>query len=203
MSFSELIFIIFALCFDSFAISVSYGISDIRILMSSVAIIGIVSGAVLAFSFAVASPLGEIISQEVCHKIGASLILILAGISLAKSAIDSAVRKNIRPKSKLLCMYINETLADTDKSKTLTVKEALLLAPALSSDGLAIGICTGPSMCMKSKIIAVILAVMMSVFLVSIGQIVGRKMFLKLGKKVELNCFQGIILLVLGLCMLV
>ena len=91
-------------------------------------------------------------------------------------------------------VYADETIADFDNSKVLTIKESLYLASALSFDSIAVGF--GDSLGSSEYLNSVILCFVIGVVAVSLGQIIGKKLVEK--SNLNLSWLSGIILMILA-----
>ena len=94
----------------------------------------------------------------------------------------------------VLEIYANETKADYDKSKTLTLKEAVYLAVALSLDSLAVGF--GSSLVSINHLQVIILSFVIGTCCLFVGVLIGKKFI----EKVDLNLswLSGLMLIVLA-----
>lgn len=145
------IILVIALSIDSFLASLAYGVASIRIPFRSAIVVSSVGVLFLGISLYAASLLQQVIPPEVCSTIS-FLIFFLIGIStIFQEAIKQFLRNCKRRKltfeysgiSFVLDVYLDETKADMDHSKQLSMKEALYLAVALSIDSLVSGFALG------------------------------------------------------------
>lgn len=142
--------LIFALCMDSFLVSLAYGIKNIHIPMRSIWIITGVETAVLGISFYGASKFCTIVNPNLCRYISTTIFLIIGMVTTFQNTIKQFI-KNHKRRIKIslheilivLDIIVDETKADIDHSKELSMKEASYLAFALSFDSLISGFAYG------------------------------------------------------------
>ncbi len=91
-------------------------------------------------------------------------------------------------------IYIDETRADFDNSKTINLKEALYLAIALSIDSIAIGFGTGIGNINYFTVI--LLSLMWNIIAYGGGLLLGRKFVEK--TNINLSWLSGILLIILA-----
>lgn len=145
--------LVIALSVDSFLASLAYGAERIKIPIKSALLISLIGVAFLSISLYTASFIQQFIPEDICSKI-AFIIFFLIGISaLFQGTIKSFLKTCERKKLEFSCkgisfvldVYLDETNADMDNSKLLSLKEALYLAVALSIDSLVSGFALGIS----------------------------------------------------------
>lgn len=128
-------------CLDLFFTAVAYGVSGIRIPLRAACIL---SGTGAIFFFAameLAKWSGRILPTSFCKIAGIILLAAMGGAMLLKSLVEPT-RKNTAPPN-LRTVYFDAETADADCSRSLSAREALLLAVALSVDSLAVGVGIG------------------------------------------------------------
>ncbi|GAB2722672.1 sporulation membrane protein YtaF [Paenibacillus thermoaerophilus] len=150
-----------AVSLDGFGAGVTYGLRKIRVPWLSVAIIAVCSGAVIALSMAVGRQLEAAIDPRWAKVLGAWILIGIGCWALVQFLLrgnkETAEAASLRPedadiqetcvfhwewKSVGLVIRILRTpsLADMDRSGTITSGEALWLGLALSLDALGAGI---------------------------------------------------------------
>ncbi|SEV96171.1 sporulation membrane protein YtaF [[Clostridium] fimetarium] len=145
----EAVLIAIALSTDAFIASFAYGSNKIKIPFSSMQVISLICTGILGISLLLGTFLKPYLPGDLL-KIGAfSILFILGIIKLMDNIINSIIHKHaiIDKQIKFSFLNINFILniyadpkeADLDESKTLSPKEALSLAVALSLDSLAAG----------------------------------------------------------------
>src|SRR5699024_6737549 len=182
----------------------AYGTNGIRIPFESIIIIDLVCAFFLSISLFLGNFLGKILPQNITIIIS-FLILISIGIYyLFESFIKNYLKKK-KNKNKLklklfnisfiIEIYIDETKADIDNSKTLNSKEALYLALALSLDSVAIGF--GSGLININFIYIIFLSLIMDLIAIWSGLLLGRIFVEK--SKLDLSWLAGVILIVLAI----
>ena len=137
-----------AVCMDTFFAAMGCSISGIRIPKRCAALISVIGSAFLGVSLLGGQVLASLLPESVCRYGGAAILCVLGGVQLAKEGLKALFRsKKPHIKRKALGLVIeicfDETLADTDGSKTLSVREAVTFAAALSLDSLVSGLGAG------------------------------------------------------------
>lgn len=187
----EALLLTLAISLDAFASGFAYGANKIRIPLRSILLITIIGSTFLGISLFFGAGIGQFVSPVVATVIS-SVILITLGLS----KIFGGLIKNIISKRKntLLKVCAEPTSADLDKSKMLSIKEAALLAVALSLDALAVGVGAGiTSLSLEFYLIVIGLSLAMDVILMSLGVLLGTKVAKK--TKVNLSWVGGLILI--------
>lgn len=146
------IFLALVVSLDIFLAAATYSTSKIRIPPVSALIISLIGSAVLWAALQFSGLLSRFIPPEICET-GALIILTAIGIcSVFRSLIRSLIRRlsssgevSLKMSSLGLgiSIYLDDTAADIDNSKTLSPKEAAALALASSLDSAAVGISCG------------------------------------------------------------
>ena len=135
---------------DAFAASFAYGSQKIKVPILSALIINLLCTAIIALSFLIGSALVGLIPDWLASGM-AFLILFMIGIiklfdSITKSIIrkhtqfDKEIKLSVFNFKLVLHLYADPEVADIDISKSLSAKEAVVLAVSLSLDGLAVGL---------------------------------------------------------------
>ena len=111
-----------------------------------------------------------------------------------KRHLDKPLKFKLFDINFVLQVYADETIADYDKSKILSPKEAFYLSIALSFDSLAVGF--GSSLGGVSFIQTIVLCFILGIICISIGHIIGNKIVEK--TNTDLSWISGIILIILA-----
>ena len=143
--------LVIALSLDSFLASLAYGGEHIRIPWKSAVLISSIGVLFLSFSLYTAAFIQQFIPPYICRMISFAIFFMIGLSSLFQGTIKSFLGTYKRKKlsfeysgiSFVLDIYLDETKADADNSKLLSLKEALYLAVALSIDSLASGFALG------------------------------------------------------------
>lgn len=181
IKFLESIVLVASLTTDAFGAGLSYGAGSIKIPKSSVIIISFLCSLMLGVSLFLGDVFSQIIPE---HTTKYLCFFILFFLGLTK-LFDLLLKKYINQKSKIkfhfsvfnlkfiLTVYADAKLADADNSKTLSTKEAVALAIALSIDGLAVGF--GASLYNSSILTPIVTSLIMTAFALILGEFVGKK----------------------------
>ena len=160
-------------CLDSCSVGLTYGLRSVRIPLRSIIIIGMCSAAVMLVSMGIGHMIAKVFSPVIATRIGG---LVLIGIGFGYYINFFEVRKE-EPKQEekvwkleiaslglVIQILRKPTVADFDKSGTISAGEALLLGIALSVDSFGAGI--GASLLgYAPAMMAILVAVMSSLFL--------------------------------------
>lgn len=137
---------------DTYLAAAAYSGSGIRIPIFSSAIISFICAAVLGICIALSDFLSGFIDAEICRKIGIVVLILIGCITIAKSLVRSLARHiadsgelslRMRGTPLIIKLYLDDTAADIDNSKILSVAEAALFAFAGSFDSAAVGLSSG------------------------------------------------------------
>lgn len=141
--------LVLSICIDTFVASVSYGVDKIKIPFKSVVLINFVCSLFLGFSLLVGYIFKDLLSPDFASFLSFVLLLSLGVYRIFESFFKSYFNKFSKIKKPIsfklfdfhfvLEVYANEVKADFDNSKTLSLKESIYLASALSFDSLAVG----------------------------------------------------------------
>lgn len=203
----EILLIVLVLSLDAFVASVAYGTNRIRIPFTSIIIINVVCTSFLTFSLFFGSLFRKVFPQNTATIISFIILFTLGVYYLFESLIKRYLENKSKQKIKLklfniwfiVDIYIDETKADLDDSKSLSSKEALYLAIALSLDSLAVGF--GSALCHVDFPLVVFLSLFFGIFAIWVGLLIGEKFNEKL--KLNLSWLTGVILIVLAVLKLV
>lgn len=149
---SQEIFLAVIVSIDTYLAAAAYCNSGIRIPPVSSAVISLICAAVLAVSIRFSGFLGNYIPPDVCRICGLSIIIFIGVLTIVKSLVRSLVRRiskvgevslKMKGSPLILKLYLDDTAADMDNSKTLSAGEAAALALASSFDSAATGLSSG------------------------------------------------------------
>ncbi|MFQ9872612.1 MAG: manganese efflux pump [Oscillospiraceae bacterium] len=190
---------------DCFLASFAYGSSKIKIPFPCILVISLVGSGALFASLCASRLISTWIPPSVCRYLSFFLLLFLGISSLFQNGIKDYLRRRSQPQGQMtfhmgelrfiLNVYLDETQADRDNSKTLNLPESLYLALALSVDSLAIGLSIGfsPTNLLETLLFALaghIAAVLAGLFL-------GRRFSSRLN--LQISWLSGAVLIVLAL----
>jgi putative sporulation protein YtaF len=122
--------------------------SGIRIPKRCALLISVIGSLFLGLSLLGGQVLAVLLPEVFCRYAGAAVLCLTGGIQLAKEGLRALFRSkkpHIRQKALGLVIEIcfDETLADADGSKVLSIREAVSFAAALSLDSLVSGLGAG------------------------------------------------------------
>lgn len=195
--------LVLAMCTDSFFAALSYGVGKIKIPAVSAVIICLVGTAVLTFSMLISGVPEEFISPVACRIAGSIILGVVGVISFCQSSLKSLLRKRQRGGKVsfslfnigfVVNVFLDETAADADRSKTLSPKESLTLAVALSADSLAGGF--GAGLSGTDITTTAILSFALGILSITAGGRLGQSLS---RKAPDLSWISGIFLIILSL----
>ena len=119
-------------CLDLFFTAIAYGISGIRIPVRAACILsGTGAGCFLA-AIELAKWSGLFLPASFCKLAGVVLLAAMGGAMLLKSFVEPA--DSSEKSANFRTVYFDAACADADHSRSLSAREAFLLAAALSVD---------------------------------------------------------------------
>ncbi|MDH2879505.1 sporulation membrane protein YtaF [Bacillus cytotoxicus] len=202
----SLILLAFTLSLDSCSVGLTYGLRNVRIPLRSIIIIGICSAAVMLVSMGIGNMIAKVFSPMIATRIG-GFVLVGIGAWVLYQFFRGDKKEEIKQEEKVWKLEIaslglviqilrKPTVADFDRSGTISAGEALLLGIALSVDSFGAGI--GASLLGYAPVMmAMLVAVMSSLFL-----FIGMQMGTMLSSMRWLQRFTflpGVLLIIIGL----
>lgn len=142
------ILLVFALSLDGFLAALAYGARKIKMSIPVAFLISGIGTLFLGISFFASTFITTWIPLWACSLVSFLIFFLLGLSALFKGAIKTFLKNRRNRKVSFACsgfsfvldVYMDETKADADFSKDLSVKEAMYLAIALSIDSLASGV---------------------------------------------------------------
>ena len=137
-----------AVCVDTFFAAMGCSMSGITIPKRCALLISAIGSLFLGMSLTAAQLLETFLPPALCRYGGAAVLCIIGGIQIMKQALTALFRRR-KPHIRrtflglVIDICFDETLADADHSKTLSLREAGTFAAALSLDSLASGLGAG------------------------------------------------------------
>lgn len=183
-----ILFLVIAVNMDSFFSGIIYGIKKIKVPIICRAIIAILTFIFSYLSFNIILGFKNLISIQIAKYIGA-LILICMGLVI----IINTVKQKL--KNKEIELF---EIADYDRSKSISITEAIFLTFALSIDSLSMNFASALNG-ITSIYLPIFTAIFQFVFF-SVGILIGKKVN-KLLNKFDLflfNILPGIIFIIIG-----
>lgn len=200
----QAIMITTALSMDCLVSGFAYGINKIKMPFLSVMIINLVCSAVLGISLFLGSIIGKYVPQIITLVLCVTILIVMGLIKILDSVVKSQVKKKKGIDKEIKFSFFNLKFiinilaspedADIDKSKSLSPKEALVLAIALSLDGLAVGLGTGLiSQSTISYIVIIAFSLITGTFFLILGRLIGKKIAQK--TSLNLSWISGVLLI--------
>lgn len=202
----SLILLAFTLSLDSCSVGLTYGLRSVRIPLKSILIIGMCSAAVMLVSMGIGHMIAKVFSPVIATRIG-GVVLVAIGAWVLYQFFRSDKKDEPQQEEKVWKLEIaslglviqilrKPTVADFDKSGTISGGEALLLGIALSVDSFGAGI--GASLLgYTPAMMAVLVAVMSSLFLfigMRLGAVLSNMRWLQ-----KFTFLPGILLIIIGI----
>lgn len=176
------LFLAFIVSIDTYLAAAAYCNSGIRIPILSAAVINLLSGAVLFISLRLSGILHEFVSADFFHTLSVGILTFIGAVTIFKSLIRSLsahlsekgdISLKMGKSPIVLKLYLDETAADFDNSKSLSAVEAAALALASSFDSAAIGLSSG--FAVSSPLSASVCAVFCGFIAILLGNLTGKK----------------------------
>lgn len=179
----EEIFLAVIVSLDTYLASATYCNSGIRIPLPSMIVISFISAFMLGISLEFSDFIGNFVPESIFHICGTAIISVIGIMTIFRSILRS-ITGHISRKGEVsvrsgkygivIRLYLDETIADFDNSKILSVAEAAALAFASSFDSIATGISCGFSEI--NPVIAFIFTLIAGIFSIILGCVTGKKL---------------------------
>lgn len=202
----EILLLVIALSIDAFVASLAYGADRIKIPMRSALALSTVSTLILLISMACGSLISAFLPPYVTTVLCFGLLFLLGISRFCEGLIKDVLKKHANHVEGItfkfwdfhfiLDIYMDNTKADQDHSKELSVKEALSLGIVLSLDGIAAGF--GSGLVEVHYIETLIFALIVGVVAIILGSRIGEH--IANTTKWQISWLSGIVLIVLA-CM--
>lgn len=191
----KIILLTAAVCTDGFAAAVGIGAAGIKVPVRSAVIISFTGALFLSCSAAFADLIGQFIPERVCEAVSFVLLMLLGLFNLFQGYFKRLAERLKRggKTSNPAVLFFDGTAADTDGSKSISPREAVALAAALSADSLVTGVSAG----LDSLNVPLLAAVSFAAGLLSIslGWRLGRKIASSLNINLGWLCGAALIVL--------
>lgn len=194
-----------AVSVDVFAAGFSYGADGIKIPRPSVAVILLTNIGFTIISVLLGSCLTDYLPISAVKYVSCAILGIMGAVKLSDGIIKArfkdcpALKKDVSFSvlsiKLIFSVYINPKTADTDSSKLLSPKEAIILAISIAADSIPIGINLG--LMHFSLIAVIILAIIINEIAIRTGNFIGKKASEKLMP--NLSWAGGAVLLIMAL----
>ncbi|MEG0580360.1 MAG: sporulation membrane protein YtaF, partial [Niameybacter sp.] len=149
----EVILLVMALSIDAFVASTAYGVDGIKIPLKSAFALSGISSLILLLSMAGGALISGWLPPQVTGIVCFVLLLLLGMSRFCEGLIKDVLSRHANHVQGItfkcwdyhfiLDIYMDNTKADCDQSKVLSVKEAISLGIVLSLDGIAAGFGSG------------------------------------------------------------
>lgn len=199
--------LVLAVCIDSFATSITYGIGKIKIPFHCALIINLIGSAMLAVSLIFADFISDRFTLKSIKVLSGCLLFFIGLVNLLFPFIKSIfvhckgkelINFDCVKKSIILAIFLDEKKADLDKSNCLSIKEACFLGLALSVDSLASGFSGGLGISQGYFIYGILLCFFLGLIGIKLGSRIGELISLKISERLDLSFLSGILLIILG-----
>lgn len=199
--------LVLAVCIDSFATSITYGLGKIKIPFHCALIINLIGALMLAVSLIFADFISDRFDLRTIKILSGGLLFFIGIVNLffpfLKSIFAHCKGKKLInidcvKKSILLVIFLDETKADLDKSNCLSIKEACFLGLALSVDSIASGFSGGLGISQGYFIYGVLLCFFLGNIGIKLGSKIGELISFKITNRLDLSFLSGILLIILG-----
>ncbi len=193
-----------ALSTDAFIVSLAYGSNKIKMPFLSVQVIAFICTGILGSSLLLGTFLKAYIPGELLTFVSFIILFVIGITKLIDNIIKMLINKHtsITREFKfsmfslnfILNIYSNPQEADLDQSKSLSPKEALSLALALSLDSLAAGF--GAALGNINVLAVIISSLILSVVSIKSGELIGKKISDK--SPIQISWLGGVLLITLA-----
>lgn len=188
----EIFILIILFTIDSFIVSMAYSTKKIKIPNKSLFIIASICSFSLLISLFLSSLISKITMFDLGKYISFIALIILGFYNMFQEEIKGILK--YRKKGKFLNIFLDETKADFDNSKILSLKESVFLSIILSLDSLLGGLSIG---FMNYNILGVILlSFIANLFFIKSGLLIGEKL---IKFNFDTSYVSGIILILLAI----
>lgn len=195
------LWVVLALSIDAFTACVAYGANNIRISERSAAVISLMGTAFLTVSVLAGNWVSSWIPADICKAVCFGILFLVGFLNFFQGTLKNSLMKKtdntgrfnfrIREIAFAVEVFVDETKADRDHSNTLSIREALYLAMALSVDSLATGFGIGFSEVALWQI--ALFSVVVTAAAVLVGSFVGQRISRR--TKMDLSWLSGLILI--------
>lgn len=175
--------LVLALIPDAFAACFAYGTEGIRIPVRSALLIGGIGTGVLLLSMLAAAPFKQLLPPAACGMVGNGLLLLIGLLSVFQNSLKAFLSKKSGGGKSLhfrwadisfaVTVYLDETKADADRSKTLSLREAAMLGLVLSLDSFGAGF--GSGFTVSHPLLLAVFSLLLHPAVILLAQFCGRK----------------------------
>lgn len=143
-----LLLLALALSLDSLSVGLLYGIRSIKLPLSALLVVGMISGLLVGASMWVGALLGHVISPLAAQRLGGAILIGVGAwviyqtmrTHLPTSVSNTVLTIRLRPLGLVIQILREPAAADTDRSGSISTGEAGLLGLALALDSVGAGV---------------------------------------------------------------
>lgn len=183
----------FILSIDCFFSTLGFGISKVKIPCLSVIIIALTNFFLVSISCCISFFVSGLLSEELFNYISFALVF-GAGLLLLCEEIINHFTKESPVKNPLFRLLSDSKLADRNKDKILSPKEAVVLGLVLASDGFSIGLSVGKT---YSVLFLPIFVIIFSIAALTLGNLIGKR--ISKGVNLNLSWLCGLFLIIIAI----
>lgn len=197
----ESLFIVVAICIDSLAIGIAYGMKKIKIPIKSLFLINFICTGILSIAMFLGNTLKNILPGRLPTIISFLILLFIGIYFLLEGIVNFFIQRN---KNKfeikfsnikiIIDVVVDCTKADINQSGDIDLMEAFYLGMALSLDSLGIGF--GTAMGSINYMQIIVLSFILNIAIIFIGLKIGEKLVSK--SKIGFSWISGLILIFLA-----
>ncbi|WP_077369275.1 sporulation membrane protein YtaF [Anaerosalibacter sp. Marseille-P3206] len=197
----ESLFIVVAICIDSLAIGIAYGMKKIKIPIKSLFLINFICTGILSIAMFLGNTLKNILPGRLPTIISFLILLFIGIYFLLEGIVNFFIQRN---KNKfeikfsnikiIIDVVVDCTKADINQSGDIDLMEAFYLGIALSLDSLGIGF--GTAMGSINYMQIIVLSFILNIAIIFIGLKIGEKLVSK--SKIGFSWISGLILIFLA-----
>lgn len=165
MFYMQLLFIVFAVSFDSFTVGLAFGVKQIKVSLLALGMLMLCSAIVVYTSMTIGTFIEPFFPELLRDMIGSIVFIVLGGVLLF-------THTNHQGNERTMPLLKKPQKADVDKSKSISIKEAFILGTALALDAFGAGF--GAAMIGYKATMTAIFVGFMSGLLLYIGLLLGR-----------------------------
>lgn len=193
LTFSDIfkcLLLIAAVSSDSFCAAFGLGVSGITIPPRSAAVISALGAVFLTLSAGFGGMAVHFIPSGVCSAISSIILTLLGLFNIFHKAFKKLCDK--LPENSRLRICLSDEEADSDRSKDISCKEALIFSAALSADSLAAGL--GAGLGTVPMLPTAFLSFIIGFVFVLSANVLGKKA--AVGRKLDLRALCGALLII-------
>lgn len=194
----EVLLLVFVVSIDCFAAAITYGLAKIRVGVKSALVISLFGSVVLGVSLWISQILTRVLQPDFAQSVGGFLLIIFGILMIFKRVIKKYFKEK---QHGLGAIFFDQTKADFDNSKDISVKEAFFLAGILSTDCFLTGISAGLGFSQTQKLWAVVFNFLGGIIAIYLGLFIGKILSGKI-KNIDLSVLDGGVLVMLGVMLM-